>query len=61
MGLRRTHIHENRFEPVPCRMGNAWDDEGRMDSGHVEAVREFDLEKTTIAARPRGTGIRADC
>jgi hypothetical protein len=44
MGLRRTHMHENHFEPVRCRIGCAWDGKGCMDSGDVETVREFDLE-----------------
>ncbi len=44
MGLRRTHMNENRFEPRQCRIGSAWDGEGCMDSGYVETVREFDLE-----------------
>jgi hypothetical protein len=44
MGLRPTHMDENRFEPAQCRMGCAWDGEGCMDSGYVETVREFDLE-----------------
>ena len=44
MGLRRTHMHENHFEPVRCRIGCAWDGKGCMDSGYAEAVREFDLE-----------------
>jgi len=44
MGLRRTHMDENRFEPAPCRISGAWDGKGCTDSGYVEAVREFDLE-----------------
>ena len=44
MGLRPTHMNENRFEPVQCRIGGAWDGKGCMDSGCVETVREFDLE-----------------
>jgi hypothetical protein len=44
MGLWPTHMNENRFEPVQCRIGGAWDGKGRMDSGYVETVREFDLE-----------------
>ena len=44
MGLRRTHMHEYRFESVECRIGCAWDGKGCMDSGYAESVREFDLE-----------------
>ena len=44
MGLRRTHMNENRYEPVQCRIGGAWDGKGCIDSGYVKAVREFNLE-----------------
>jgi hypothetical protein len=44
MGLRRTHMHENLFEPVQCRISCAWDGKGCIDSGYVETVWEFDLE-----------------
>jgi len=44
MGLRPTHMDENWFESIWCRISGAWDGKGCMDSGYVEAVREFDLE-----------------
>jgi hypothetical protein len=33
-----------KTESIRCRISGARDGEGRMDSGYVEAVLEFDLE-----------------
>jgi hypothetical protein len=42
MGLRPTHMDENRFEPG-VTIERAQDGEGRPYSGSVEAVDEFGL------------------
>jgi hypothetical protein len=43
MGLRPTHMNENRFRAETCRIEAARNDKDRAYSGLVEAAEEFDL------------------